>query len=156
MCSHSSHTKSSHHQAASHNNHMGSFERKKRLNVWRNTSKMCLLFYKASPTQKKFIKIGNKKTSVTASVLDVKQDTWPNTHVNVSAHLEESSSYISQKIHTNWRAEFHNPGTSNFFRGTGILFGLDYSLSWLCAELYHAIISKHNVVMRHHGLECIQ
>ena len=41
--SHNIHDKSIHHQATSHN-HMGSFERMKYLNVWRNKSKMCLLF----------------------------------------------------------------------------------------------------------------
>jgi hypothetical protein len=38
-------------------------------------AKCAFCFYKASPTQKKYMKIRNKKTSVTASVLDVKQDT---------------------------------------------------------------------------------
>ena len=75
----------------------------------------------------------------------------------VSVLNRRNQFYISQKIHTKWWAEFQIlPRTSNFFRGTGILFGLVYSLSQLCAELYHAFISKHNVVMGHQSLERMQ
>jgi hypothetical protein len=82
-----------------------------------------------------------QKTYVTACVLDVKQSAWPNKHVNVSAHLQESVLLSPRKYTMKWTAEFQIPRT-----GTRILSGPNQSLSWL-AKLYHAFISKHNVVM---------